>query len=484
MTRAGATAAPRDKGESLAGTELELDVGAVAHGGICVARAEGRVVFVRHALPGERVRARVTEGRERDPYLRADAIEVLVASPDRVEQPCPYAKPGRCGGCDWQHATLAAQRRLKADVVAEQLRRLAGIERTVVVEAVPGDQEGLGWRTRVQFGVDAEGRLGLHKHRSADLVPITRCRIAHPDLDELAATAVRWPGAAAVELATAPRRHEALVVITPRPGGRVRIPELARPASLLLAPPGDRRRRPGDRPLAGDAAVGSAGDGASSSGGDSGGEVERPLQPRRLKGRTWLAEEAAGRSWRVSGGGFWQVHPGAAEVLAAAVLEGLEPRAGERALDLYAGVGLFAAVLATAVGPAGAVTAVETDRQAIADARRNLHDLPTVHLVAGRVDRVLGVSGPAEVSGPVDLVVLDPPRSGAGREVVQSIAARSPRRVAYVACDPAALARDLRTFASAGYDLHGLRAFDLFPMTQHVECVAVLEPRPDWGTPR
>ena len=460
MTSAGtSTAAASGKGASLVGTELELEVGAVAHGGMCVARAQGRVVFVRHALPGERVRARVTEGRERDSYLRADAVEVLVASSDRVEPPCPYAKPGRCGGCDWQHANLTAQRRLKAAVVEEQLRRLAGLERAVVVEPVPGDDEGLGWRTRVQFAVDGQGRLGLYRHRSHDIVPIERCRIAHRELDELEATGAPWPGAAAVEVATAPRRHECLVVVTPRGGSRVRIPELGRPASVLLAAPGGRRRS-GSRPRAGDA------------------DVEHPGPPRRLRGRTWLAEEAAGRTWRVSGGGFWQVHPGATEVLAAAVLEGLEPREGERALDLYAGVGLFAAVLAEAVGPAGSVTAVESDEQAVADARRNLHDLPTVRIVAGRVDRVLGVSGPEEVGGPADLVVLDPPRAGAGREVVESIAARSPRRVAYVACDPAALARDLRTFAATGYELRGLRAFDLFPMTHHVECVAVLEPAP------
>jgi tRNA/tmRNA/rRNA uracil-C5-methylase (TrmA/RlmC/RlmD family) len=149
--------------DSLVGTEYELEVGPVAHGGICVARHEGRVIFVRHALPGEVVRARVTEGMPTDRFLRADAVEVLTASPDRVEPPCPYAGPGRCGGCDWQHATLAAQRKLKATVLAEQLRRLARIDRPVVVEEVPGAADGSGWRTRVRFAVAADGRLGLRK---------------------------------------------------------------------------------------------------------------------------------------------------------------------------------------------------------------------------------------------------------------------------------------------------------------------------------
>ncbi|MBV9097710.1 MAG: class I SAM-dependent RNA methyltransferase, partial [Frankiaceae bacterium] len=145
-----------------------VEVERVAHGGVCVAHApDGRVVFVRHALPGEQVRIEVTE--ERSSYLRADAVEVLRASPSRVVPPCPYAGPGRCGGCDWQHVALPRQRQLKAELVTEQLRRLAGLDREVVVEQVPGDTDGLRWRTRVQFAVDRQGRAGLHRHRSHDL---------------------------------------------------------------------------------------------------------------------------------------------------------------------------------------------------------------------------------------------------------------------------------------------------------------------------
>ncbi|HSI93193.1 MAG TPA: TRAM domain-containing protein, partial [Jiangellaceae bacterium] len=145
----------------------------MAHGGMCVARHEGRVVFVRHALPGEHVRARVTEGTGGSRYWRADAIEILEPSADRVVAPCPYAVPGGCGGCDWQHAAPAAQRRLKATVVAEQLTRLAGLDWPVEVERVPGaSDEGLGWRTRVSFAVGSDGRPGLHKHRSHEVVRI------------------------------------------------------------------------------------------------------------------------------------------------------------------------------------------------------------------------------------------------------------------------------------------------------------------------
>jgi tRNA/tmRNA/rRNA uracil-C5-methylase (TrmA/RlmC/RlmD family) len=138
--------------EPAVGDELELLVGAVATGGGCVARApDGRVVFVRHTLPGERVRAKVTETSRS--YLRADAVMILEASPDRVEPRCPHAGPGRCGGCDYQHIELGAQRRLKATRVEEQLARMAGVQRSVVVEAVAGDTDGLGWRSRVRVAV-------------------------------------------------------------------------------------------------------------------------------------------------------------------------------------------------------------------------------------------------------------------------------------------------------------------------------------------
>ena len=183
-----------------------------------------------------------------------------------------------------------------------------------------------------------------------------------------------------------------------------------------------------------------------------------------------LTEEAAGRTWQVSGSGFWQVHPAAADVLVSTVLEGLDPQPGERAADLYSGVGLFSGALAERVGPTGQVVAVEADEAAVEDAAANLSDLHQVSFVTDRVDRALA----GDLVGPRDLVVLDPPRTGARRDVVAAVAALAPRAVAYVACDPAALARDVATFAAVGYGLERLRAFDAFPMTHHVECVALL----------
>ena len=396
------TSAPRPD-DPLIGQTVEVDIGPVAHGGHHVARHEGRVIFVRHALEGERVRVLVTEGAQGASFLRGDAMEVLSPSSSRVEAPCPYAGPGRCGGCDFQHVAPSAQRELKAHVVREQLHRLAGIDRDVVVEAVAGDQDGLGWRTRVRWSATPDGQPGLLAHRSADVIPIDRCLIAHPDLP---------------------------------------------PADTALA-----------------TGVESASSVLSSTG-------ERVVVPHPGPGST-VTEMAAGRRWKVGADDFWQVHPGAADTLASAVRDGADAAPADRCWDLYAGVGLFSGVLAEAVGPGGAVVAVESHRRSVGHLRDNLADQPQVRAIADRVDRFVRSR---QAQGHLEVVVLDPPRAGAGKEVVRRIAARAPRVVVYVACDPAALARDLATFANEGYALDALRAFDLFPMTHHIECVAVLRP--------
>jgi tRNA/tmRNA/rRNA uracil-C5-methylase (TrmA/RlmC/RlmD family) len=407
---------------------IELEIGAVANGGSCVARHEGRVVFVRHTLPGERVRARITQ--ETKNFLRADAVEILEASPDRVPAPCPFSGPGRCGGCDWQHVSLPAQRLLKAAVVEEQLRRVAGIEREVVVEEVPGAPDGLGWRTRVQFSVRRDGAVGLKHHRSHTIEPIDECLIAHPQVEVLGIERKRWPGAAGVEAIASAGTGDRLAILKTR--GRARVPRMDAQVRLISGKP--------DKP-------------------------------------PFVREDVADRLWQVSGSGFWQVHPGAAQLLADAVIEALEPRRGEVAVDLYCGVGLFAGVLGEAIGPDGLVVGIESDGQSVKDARFNLRDLPHVSVERGEVETVLDQiqfgRGKTKLNR-ADLVVLDPPRTGAGPDVVKRIAELAGRRIAYVSCDPATLSRDLALFSEQGWALSGLRAFDAFPMTQHVELLATL----------
>ena len=402
---------------------LELDVGAVAAGGGCIAHApDGRVVFVRHCLPGERVRARLTSTT--NSFHRADAVEVLRASPDRVDAPCPFAGPGRCGGCDFQHVTPERQRELKAELVAEQLRRVARLDRQIVVEAVALDEapdDGLGWRTRVRFGVDASGRLGLHRHRSHALVLVDRCLLATREVAAAGVEQLVWPGASAVEIAA--DRTQTVVSAT----GRLRgAPDVA------------------------------------------GGLV---VDGRGVRAPHGLRPEVLGRRFEVSAGSFWQVHRAAATVLAMGVLELLDPQPGDVVVDLYAGVGLFAALLGERVGADGAVLAVESDARACADAARNTADLPQVRVRTAEVD-----AAQLRRIGAPDLVVLDPPRAGLGVASSRALAALRPRAVAYVSCDPATFARDLRVLFDAGWELGSLRALDLYPMTEHVELLAGLRP--------
>ncbi len=372
-----------------------VEVGPIAHGGHCVARLDGRVLFVRHALPGERVMVRLTD-TSHESFWRGDAVEVLDGSPDRIAPACPVAGPGGCGGCDFQHVAPAAQRALKAAVLHEQLAHLAGVELDVDVEPLPGGM--FGWRTRMAY-VLVGGQARMRRHRSSDLVtvPAGGCPLAVADQPDPHGIAAGREGT-----------HE-LRLVTASTGT----------TTILLD------------------------------------DVATGPDP--------VTEHAAGRDWLVAADGFWQVHPAAASTLAGVVADGLQPQAGDRAFDLYCGVGLFAGALVDAGAQAWGV---EVSRPAIELARRNV---PQARFTAGRVDRVI-----RRMPRSTDLVVLDPPRVGAGREVVDAVVARRPRAIAYVACDPAALGRDLRRLLDGGYRLDTLRAFDLFPNTHHLEAVAVL----------
>ena len=376
---------------------VEVRLSSIAKGGEAVARLDdGRVVFVRGGIPGELVEIEVTDDSHAS-WCRGVVTDVVEPSTDRVTPPCPVA--GLCGGCDWQHVGLARQRELKAEIVVEQMRRLGRRRVDVTVEPVPGDAEGLGWRTRMRYLTDGDV-VGLRGARSHELVPL-------PPSGCLLASAGGLSAGELVDLLQAAGLDGAAeICVTVADGVTV--------------------WSPGRGVLTGDEVV---------------------------------TQRAPGRDYAVRADGFWQVHPGAAEALSQAVLAGLKPQPGERAFDLYCGVGLFAGLLADCGAD---VFALESDRAATELAR---HNVPEAWFEVGRVERE---PWPSEA----DLVVLDPPRSGAGRAVIERIAASRPRAVAYVACDEAALGRDTALLAAQGYALSELRAFDLFPMTSHVECVA------------
>lgn len=366
----------------------------MAHGGHCVVRLEGRVIFVRHAIPGETVTVRLTDtGKAK--FWRGDVAEVLSPSPERVRPPCPVA--GTCGGCDFQHVAPAHQRELKRRVVAEQLQRLAGIIWEGRVEKVGDDP--LGWRSRMRY-VTETGMAGLRAHRSHDVVemPPGGCRIADP----------RGP------------RTDDLHQLAREAEGRDMVVATGEPVSVI-----------------------------------AGREV--------LQGHRSVRERVGERLFQVAADGFWQPHRDAPEVLTRAVLQSLKPRHGDVGLDLYCGVGLFGAALADR---GVRVIGVEQDRRAAGTAARNV---PEAEIITGPLERNL-----ADLPHEVDIIVLDPPRTGAGEKVVTRLAGLGARTICYVACDPAALARDLATFAGLGWHAEKIRAFDLFPMTHHVECVATL----------
>lgn len=395
---------------SSAGPTLDLDITGIAHGGTFIARHEGRVVFVSDAIPGERVRARVTDAGKAS-FWRAETLEVLDASPHRrphvwAEADVSRAPEDRAGGADLGHIDLGHQRTLKRRVLQEALDKFAGpgLEAPEVAAADEGD--GTGWRTRSTLHVDDAGRIGPYAARSHRVIEVGSHPLARPPVAD---AALRLRG------------------LKP---GRV---DLVEPADgrVRIMPRAEGARRPASDPV---------------------------------------FETVAGRSFRLDAGGFWQVHASAATILDAAVGEALAGRVDADAthFDLYGGVGLFSATLA-AQGATDIVT-VESDRRATGHAAHNLADRD-VQAVTARVDRYLQRMPEGTRAG---AVVLDPPRAGAGRAVVESVDGLSPEAVVYVACDPVALARDLGTFRGLGWRVASLRAFDLFPHSHHLESVALL----------
>ena len=406
------------------GREVELDVTGIAHGGVSVARLDGRVVFVQDAIPGERVVARVTDDRKKS-FWRADAVRVVEASEHR--RPHVWAAASidvdpadRAGGAEFGHVDLPHQRELKRQVLADALGRFGGVDdatrEAVVVEALPGDDElrGTGWRTRVRLHVDADGRTGPYAARSHRVVDVADLPLATPEVAAAAPLDQLFPG------------EEHVDVLAPAGGA----------ARLVIG-----RQAP-----------------------------------------TVVTEQVGERSFRVDDTGFWQVHRLAAATLTAAVqdlvdLDLVDPRAAN--LDLYGGVGLLAAALAEVAGPTTRVTTVEGDARATEHAAENLAEWLGAAAVTGRVERWLRQVAAQATAAERErqraaTVVLDPPRSGAGAEVVAAIAATEPAQVVYVACDPVALSRDLGLFARSGYRPVALRAFDLFPSTHHLETVVRL----------
>lgn len=388
-------------------TELTLTTGPAANGGSCVARHDGRVVFVRYALPGEQVRVRVVS--ERGSYWHADVVEVVEPSPDRVESLCAIAGSQGSGCCDLAFAQPSAARRIKGEVVANQLGRLGGFEWDGVAEEV-GDGSATGWRTRVRLDVSETGRAGFHRYHSDELAESLNCaQLPDGMLDGLDGS--RWPPGAQLHIAVDDEGRRHVVQAGPRTG--------------------------------------------------------RQASTQVVEGEYEAVQQIGGRRWRVPVTAFWQAHRDAPRTYSALVGDAAALQPGMTAWDLYGGAGVFASVLADRVGESGKVLTVDTSRGAARAARAALADAPQVSVLTDSVRRVVG----AQRSRP-DVAVLDPPRSGAGKEIIEALAGVP--RIIHIGCEAASFARDVGEYLRQGYTVESLRVFDSFPLTHHVECMAVL----------
>ncbi len=394
------------------GQRLVVDIEKIAHGGHFIARHESAsgkkaVIFVRHAIPGEKVEIEITSTSSN--FIRADVVEVIAPSPDRVVAPCKFAHREGCGGCDFQHISASRQRALKSEVITEQFARIAKIPVTVEVEEVG---QPLHWRTRVTATTDHNGAVGFYSSRSHRVIAVDECLIAVPEIGIKEMSKQKLSPDVRIEIACS-SEGERMVAEAPK-----------------------------------------SGDGKF----------------RQNSGPAVLHEKIGDRLLQVSQRSFWQGHKRAPEILAEVVSEFAEIKHGEHVLDLYGGVGLFTASSIDAVGNEGSIHLVEGSKDATSDAKNNFAGQTNVQITTGDVAKIITRIQSA------DVVILDPPREGAGKDVVQQLARIGARVIIYVACDPAALARDTVYLAESGYVMKKIRAFDLFPMTHHIESVALFTP--------
>ncbi|MEI7593907.1 MAG: TRAM domain-containing protein [Actinomycetes bacterium] len=386
-------------------------------GGEALARdADGRVVFVRGALPGEQVEVQITDRRKE--WARAEVESILIASPSRVEPPCPSVAAG-CGGCDLQHANPTTQPEMKAAMVIDALKRLGGIENPQVEfgPSLPAE----GFRTTVRAAV-VDGRAGLRRHHAHDVVFPEHCLVAHPLLNELL---VSGDFAEAKEVT-------------------LRIGAVTGDRMALVDPSSDGVVLPRDVLVVGTKAV-------------------------KAGRRAWIHDEVAGRRWRISARSFFQTRTDGAEALVDAVARsGGDAFAGAHLVDAYAGVGMFAGSLLAGslpdgVGRPASAVVVERSASSIADARHNLEGLE-VRIVKADLEKW----SPSNA----DIVVADPARAGLGRKAVTALATTGASVVVLVSCDPASFGRDTKLLTEAGFRLERAELVDLFPQTHHVEVVS------------
>ena len=401
------------------GQTLTLEVSKIVHGGYGLGRVDGQVVFVPGSAPGDVVDVMVTEVKKSHAF--ADVVSVIQPSPHRVPHIWPEAdvtrEPhDRVGGADFGHLALDYQRQVKTEIVREALARQgdvsAEVSDSVVVQPIPGNADGTGWRTRVTLHVDDSGVAGQRAFRSHRVVPTTTLPLAHSDIQAMAAHTNSWPGEKGLHLGRSSTAGQWLML-------------------------------EGDKPAP-------------------------------------VTEQVGNHTFHLNTDVFWQVHESAAGVLSQAAINAVDWDywdEGAANHDLYGGVGLFAVTLADRGGAGSHIVTVESHESASGFAVSNLAGFDNAAIVTSDVmgylrAQVKGMGAATAGRLARATILLDPPRSGAGKGVIDSLVALRPHQLVYVACDPVAFARDQKLLAAAGYRLASLEAFDLFPHTHHIEMVA------------
>ena len=403
---------------------FELHLTDMAHGGDALGRYEGKVIFVPYAIPGEEALVETVE--DKGSYARAQLIEILSPSPHRVAPPCPHFGPGKCGGCQWQHIAYQAQLEFKAAVVRDQLARIGHLTDVSVKWTIPSASP-WHYRNHVQFAVSDDGQLGFVATNGRRVETIEVCYLLHPFLEELfAALDLELPGLVRLSLRAGVNTGDQIMIFETH-DDEPPVLESDLPVSCVLL----------------------LSDGT----------------PVNLIGNNYITEVVAGRRFRISATSFFQVNTAAAEELVRVVSEYLAPTGDETLLDAYCGVGTFALSLADKVGY---VIGIEEDAGAVAHARLNAAELADAEFIEGSVEAFL-----PQLDRRIDLAVLDPPRQGCKPEALTALIELAPRRIVYVSCDPATLARDARRLADGGYQLVEVQPVDMFPQTYHIESVAL-----------
>ena len=380
------------------GDIITLDVGSIANGGHFVGKHKNQIVFVRHSITGEKVNVKITAVNSK--FAFGDAIEILKKSKHRVNPPCKYAYPEGCGGCDFQHIDPITQLNLKKIVIQDQFKRITKIE--INPEIISKDSlEGLNWRTRLNFAISENKKLGLHAHKSNKIIEIDECLIAVEGINKSEIFNKKW-------------ENEDNIKISYSSDNDMNITQLG----------------------------------------------------KNISGPDKLNEIVDDNKYYISPKSFWQSHKNAPNFILEQVLKFANIKEGERVCDLYGGVGLFTLPISKILGENGEVHLIEVNSVCIADATEMFADIKNIFIHHGTVEQKLGSIKK------INTIILDPPRNGVSKQVINQMIEKKPQTIIYVSCNPSTLARDTKILTDNNYILTNIVGLDLFPMTHHIECVA------------